>query len=141
MPKLDACKIDNQKIDGAIGELRFTSGDNLLYSLTDTEIQTKSSYTKMKDVDVNCSGTIKVTFSIQVNTTGQTGKARIYVNDVAVGTERSVPYSSGKLTFSEDINISKGDNVQIWGIIMIGRLFLTNITFNCAETPPFTIVL
>jgi len=141
MPKLDECKIDNQKLDGATSELRFTSGDNLLYSLTDTEIQIKSSYTKMKDIVVNCSGTIKVTFSIQVNTAGMTGKARIYVNDVAVGTERSVPYDSGKLTFSEDINISKGDNVQIWGIITFGKLFLTDVTFNCTETPPFTIVL
>jgi|GEM_PF-6700878 len=56
-------------------------------------------------------GTIRVLFDFA--TSGGTGFARIYKNGIAVGTERT-RNSTTFITFSEDITVNTGDDIQIY---------------------------
>ena len=91
------------------------AGSTLIIS-ADTERTTASTtYVKLKDISIDQRGgqvTVKFTMREDVNTPG-IAYARIYVNDIAVGTERS--REDDTLTeYSENITIKRGDNIQIY---------------------------
>jgi len=138
MPKLDAFKLDNFKIDGDNINTVVTAGDVILAeSLDVVNIANKTSYSKAKDIQVEVSGTIRVSYKL-ANTDFGTVYANIYVNDSVVGTERSIGYNNAAQTFSEDITVSKGDNVQVWGKcshIAYTGCAISEFMLKCAENP------
>jgi hypothetical protein len=72
-----------------------------------------TSYVKKKEIKVGRNGTATVSFSIGGGTTAYPIYGRIYVNGLAVGTERThstTEYSS----YSENIAIAQGDLVQLY---------------------------
>ena len=100
------------------GVWQYISSSNLRASAnTLATAQDTSLYIKKKEIKVRRRGTIKVEFSIAYQNIAyaQTVYAKIYVNGVAVGTERS----SSKLfplydTFTEDISVAPEDLVQVY---------------------------
>jgi hypothetical protein len=102
----------------AVGKANFggnpviTATDTICYSLDTEGNGNYGSYTKVRDVDVRIGGTYRVKFDIRVSTVGQTVYGRIYVNGVAVGTERSSDTNYN--TFTQDIRVVIGDNIQLY---------------------------
>jgi hypothetical protein len=90
---------------------------DVLRASADTE-RTKNTiaYTKVKEIQVFLDGEIRVKFDLaQVNANATYSvSARIYVNAVAVGTERSITNNTSYTTFSEDIDVEEGDLVQLY---------------------------
>lgn len=73
-----------------------------------------SSYVKLDEIYVPRSGTYRVGFGAAM-ASAETGKARIYKNGAAVGTERTVSSTIGNYTwYTEDFTFSAGDLVQLY---------------------------
>lgn len=71
-------------------------------------------YTKLKEIVSNVTGTMRVSFDLKRSSgSGPPIRARIYVNGVAVGIER-VSDSTTYTTYTEDITIRQGDLIQIY---------------------------
>jgi len=71
-----------------------------------------TSYTKVAEIKVSRDGEISATFDLKsASTTDAFG--RIYVNGIAVGTIRNNPTTT-YITYAEDINVSRGDLVQLY---------------------------
>ena len=86
---------------------------NFIQARSESEVTTSSTtYTKAKDIEVPADGRVTVTFSLNGSGGGSDAYGRVYVNDVAVGTERQI--NSGYTAYSEDVDVTAGDNVQVW---------------------------
>lgn len=71
-------------------------------------------YTKKKEIQIFFSGGVRVNFDLSAANQGKSVWGKIYVNDLAVGTERFTSMTS-RTTFSEDISgLQPGDRVQIY---------------------------
>jgi len=102
----------NYGIPGTTG-LQFQTGTDILASATTERGFSHDYYEKAKDIDIiNNGGTVSVVFSLKGDST-HVGSARIYINDVAVGTERTRLQNTYQ-TFTEDIIVKAGDNVQLY---------------------------
>jgi len=82
------------------------------------------SYQKQAEFKVARAGTLSTTFTLATDNGSYTVYGRIYVNGVAVGTERGSSSTAG-LTFAEDITVSAGDLVQIYSKVTTGGVFVT----------------
>jgi hypothetical protein len=78
---------------------------------------TSTTYVKLKEAIVLESGVINVAFKLTMTGGGGTAFGRIYVNGVAVGTERSTTTNA---TYTEDITVKRGDYIQIYAKIPTG---------------------
>ena len=80
-----------------------------------------TTYTKIIDYVISQPGTVKILFDLYIGSTPAAGTAyaRIYVNDIAVGIERSNATIT-PVTYVEDISISSGDHVQIYAYHDLG---------------------
>jgi len=92
----------------------FTASANLKYS-DDTEetytVAQGGTYYKKRGLRIFRNGTVRVAFdAVRVATYGF--KCRIYVDGVAVGTERSV--GAAYETFSEDITVAANSTIDIY---------------------------
>jgi len=86
---------------------------DVLQSSADTErSETGTSYTLNKSVLIKSGGTIRVKFDLKHSPAGRTA-GRIYVNDVAIGTERQTE-SETYITYSEDITVAPFDYIQVY---------------------------
>lgn len=106
------------------------------------ENSVSSAWAKMRDVDCLIGGTYTVKFTMRSNTSGKEARARIYVNGSATGTERTD--TSGTYTvYTENITVSAGDNLQIYGYSPDGTAlcYLKDFTVLAATNPLFTVVL
>ena len=101
--------VPEELIDG------YTTGAYILIS-ADTE-QTSSigltSYTKVKEIDVAINGTYSIYFELRTPNPAGPAYGRIYVNGIAVGTERSTS-STAYVAYAEDIVITSHDLVQLY---------------------------
>lgn len=91
----------------------YEVSDNLQRS-NDTEASgTNDTYALVtgKEIDITNPGVIRVKFDLKAS--GSLVFGRIYVNDVAVGTERS-DVTGSYVTFSEDITVVADDVIQIY---------------------------
>ena len=101
-------------LTGSYPKVNITAGDNVFYYRTgDTGSTNNSIYSKYRDVKVGLAGTYRIKFDLATASAGTTVYGRIYVNDSAVGTERSTT-SASYTTYSEDITVSAGDNIQLY---------------------------
>ena len=92
----------------------FSESDTLRLSADTERLTSATSYTMVKNTVVYGAGKIRIKFSIRSNNNGGNNLAygQIYLNGVAVGTERS--NTGGPTEYSEDIYVSAGDKVQIY---------------------------
>lgn len=94
---------------------RTSYASDTLRVSADTERSYKGeTYTKLKEIVSNVTGTVRVSFDLKHSSdNGPAVKARIYVNGVAVGIERLTSYAPYK-TYTEDITIRQGDLIQVY---------------------------
>ena len=121
MPKLDAYKLDNFKLDGAIESEQFflTAGTDLTIATASGNLAiTASEYAKYYEFKVLYPGIVRYIFSLFIDgVTGNSVYGKVYINGVAVGTERSITRESngsGTSTFNEDFTVKAGDLVQLY---------------------------
>lgn len=95
------------------GQVFELSASNNLRVSADTErTEATTGYVKEKDITIQHRGTVRVKFDLK-GTGGDTAYGRIYVNGVAVGTERTTTETAYQ-TYSEDIAVLSGDEVQLY---------------------------
>jgi hypothetical protein len=103
--------VDTFAIDSTI-----SATNDWLIDSADTEqcvTQFQSSWTKKKDITFNeTDGTIRVKFDLKDNDGAGIIKGKVYVNDVAVGTEQTETAGSWA-TKTEDFSVETGDRVQL----------------------------
>jgi len=109
-------KIDDNKAVLDILEARIMlvkPSDVVLHTNADVNSAAVQVYTKLKETICNVSGTIRISFDLKTGHSG-TVYGKIYINNVAVGTERSQS-EDDYTTYTEDLNVQRGDAIQIWG--------------------------
>jgi len=113
------------------------AGSTLMASADTIRTTSSTTYVKLKDISINQRGgmvTVKFTMREDVNP-GGTAYARIYVNDVAVGTERT--RDDETLTeYSENITIKRGDNIQIYAKHSTGSYTCSVLNFRIYRGSP-----
>lgn len=88
-------------------------GDRLFHNNDTLRSSTNASYTKVKESTIDYTGAIRIKYDYQASGSGSvTYFAQLYINGVAVGTERSLNLGSG--TSSDDVFVSSGDLVQVY---------------------------
>jgi hypothetical protein len=94
------------------GTAILSASDNLKTSSDADVTTTATSFAKVKEIQVNIIGRIRVKFDLRM-AGAYTAHGRIYVNGVAVGTDQST--TSGTFqTYSEDITVKPSDLVEIY---------------------------
>lgn len=78
-------------------------------------------------------GTVRVSFDLRTGHAGYPAKGRIYKDGVAVGTLRSTS-STSFITFTEDIDISEDETIQIYYSAGGDYGFVNNFYLKFAET-------
>jgi len=78
-----------------------------------TGIKTSAVYAKQKEFRILQGGVVSVAFDLAGNTSEQL-YGRIYVNGVAIGTERTIISSAAYETFTEDISVELSDLIQLY---------------------------
>jgi hypothetical protein len=104
------------KGDGTWGPATYPyeSGSLLEGSIAATErTSTSTSYTKKKELlPLPRGGVVNVSFEIEGGGGGASCFGKIYLNDIAAGTEKS---NAGAYTaYTEDISVNPGDKVQLY---------------------------
>jgi hypothetical protein len=91
----------------------FSASDNLKFSADTLRIGNSDTYELKKQITVRQGGTVRIKFDLKQSNSGSSAFARIYINEIAVGTEQQ---SSGATytTFSQDINIKAFDRIQLY---------------------------
>ncbi|MDD4390580.1 MAG: hypothetical protein PHW03_07240 [Eubacteriales bacterium] len=104
------------EMEDKISNLPFCIASDVIRSSSDGAVTVSgtTTYTKRKEIIISRTGIMRVKFSLNRVSAGVwTGYGRIYINDVAVGTERSVA-NDVVTTFTEDIAVKVGDRVQLY---------------------------
>lgn len=105
--------LSKSNLFGIITSLSLTAGDNI-FAQSNTLVTTVTyTYTKFKEIKVNYGSSVRVKFDLSTADISSNAIAKIYVNDTAVGIERSTN-STSYITYSEDIEIKGGDYIQIY---------------------------
>ncbi len=108
---------------GWVEELISTRGytscgltQNIIASAIADASSVVTSYTKVKEITIDRAGTINVYFNLRNGyTTGSyTAHARIYLDYVPIGTDRSNYDKSTGVVYGETITVTKGAKIQIW---------------------------
>lgn len=98
------------------------AGDMMTVTAGTERSTTSASYTKVKEVTVNRTGTWSTSFTLK-QSGGTTAYGRIYRNGVAVGTERSES-GTDYVTYSEDITgWLNGDKLQLYLKVQTGGFY------------------
>lgn len=103
-----------QDLDSKVSNGLFCTASDVVRSSSGSAVtQTGTAYVKKKEIIASKTGTIRVGFTLQRTVGTGTVFGRVYINDIAVGTERSVA-SADMSMFFEDIAVKAGDRVQIY---------------------------
>jgi len=97
---------------GKVKPAQVTVGDSVVYYNFTESFVSSSTYTKVYAALVKMGGTYRVKFTIRA-TTGTIAYGKIYVNDVAVGTEK---YNDSEtyIEVSDDVTVVANDNIQLY---------------------------
>jgi len=101
------------KLNNGVKILKLVASDVLQFSADTERTTTSDTYTKLKEIKVDWQGRIRVSFDLHSTTTLYAAVALIYINGVAVGTNRTTG-SLTYVTFTEDIDVQEGDFVQLY---------------------------
>lgn len=126
--------------------LQYTNAESLVLMSNDSEQGTSElAYTKLKTLTITKFNfvppvsQIKIYFELKSLTAAPTASARIYVNGVAVGTERNSA-SNVYAAYSESITAVQGDSIQIYAKATGGvQAYIQNMRLLGSFVPPFTI--
>jgi hypothetical protein len=95
--------------------LEFIASNNLKVSAdAEEEGPTPGVYEKMKAITVNYDGAVRTYFEIKSENSDYNVYGRIYVNDIAVGTQRQGGDNNEWEGFTQDIEVERGDSVQLY---------------------------
>ena len=111
---------DNQAVRKAYidGKFSVTPGDYLLLSADTERTSNSTSYAKVKEITLGIKGTIRIKFDMKAElSSGRTAYAKIYRNDVAVGTEQ---------TQSNNVYTTKSEDISGWNIGDKLQLYIKN---------------
>lgn len=75
---------------------------------------TETTYTKVKEIEVNVPGKLTVSFQMKTSSAGHAGYGKVYINGVAAGTERAEDAAAWTM-FQEVLTVAVGDLVQLYG--------------------------
>ena len=128
---------------------RYMPSETQLLASSDIRKQTVSpSPVKMKEIRVGGPGTYTVKFAMQSTAYRATLYARIYINGVAVGTERvlttgTVPMTYDEfITFSENIPANSNDLIQLYAYGASSGKGLTVLNFRVyGQLPSYDFVV
>lgn len=110
---IDACETAIiVETDALLHIISVSASDYLLHTNANIVGKLGGSYQKCKETKSNQKGTLRILFSMDTDEAG-TAYGKIYIDDVAVGTERS-QVMNGYSTYSEDISVDLGQFIQIW---------------------------
>jgi len=119
LPEYDSDPIGNDEavrksyVDSFNPNAVVAFASDTLQASSDTAVGVSGpSYLLKKQINFYREGVVRVTFDLKSNGSSLT-YARIYKNDVAVGTERSTT-SASYTTYSEDLSFTAGDEIQIY---------------------------
>ncbi len=121
--------------------LGFEVSDNLKASADAEQTEASQSYNKQKEITVACIGTIRIKFDLKITVATNTAYGRIYINGVAVGTQRTNATTS-YVNFSEDIAVIPGDKVQLYSYASAADAKVENfrLYWDLAEVNGYTII-
>ncbi len=111
-------------------------------SIAEVGHTTYKSYVKVKQITLgaNISGVVRVSFDIQSTTTSYIAYGRVYINDIAIGTERNTNNLNTYMTFTQDFTVKAGDKIQIYSKAGGGyRVNVKNLILKCAGVKYFTV--
>ncbi|MFA5160246.1 MAG: hypothetical protein WC484_07075 [Candidatus Omnitrophota bacterium] len=125
LPVLDGVNLTNVTFPYTAGSYLETSSD------TEKTISAVS-YTKMKEIRVGRGGVVTASFDIKNVVSGYpqyVSYGRIYVNGVAVGTQRSNA-TNVYATYSQNFTVNAGDLIQVYAYITNGSAYITGYIKN-----------
>jgi hypothetical protein len=114
------------------------ASDILAKAADTTRAVIQAAYTKLKEIQVDRTGSYRVEFDIRNTTGGGSTFGRVYINGVAAGTERSNA-TTGFLTYSEDFSLTANDLVQIYCKKTIDPGELRNFRLKASLVPGATV--
>jgi len=101
-------------IDSGVLPRQCLASDNQKYIDTTEKSTNNSQHTKMYEISVMVSGTVRVSFKMRATSaSGAVSSGQIYINSSPAGIERSAS-SSSYVEFIEDIGVGAGDRLQLW---------------------------
>jgi hypothetical protein len=122
---------------GGFGGFIFNPGSTVITPNTSVGSLATSNltYTKVTEITIgnNASvlgGQVNAKFKLLAGTGGYNVYARIYINDVAVGTERITSSANPGINPVETITVNPGDRVQIYAKMTTGATFATIQEFH-----------
>ena len=91
----------------------YTTGTDVLVQALTERTTTSASYVKLKEITVPTNGTLTIDFDLRTGNPAAAAYGRIYIDGVAVGTERSTTGVS-YTTYSESITVVSGEAIQLY---------------------------
>ena len=118
------------------------TADNTVLLANDAEVSwaTNTTYTKKKECCVGVFGIYCVKFDLKINAGANTAYGKIYVNGIAVGTERSTQ-STAYVTFTENLFIKANDLVQLYIQRSAGTSYAQNFRMCGAIAPGVGVIV
>ena len=99
--------------DSTIKQALLSASENLKISLDNLATTQNNTYVKVKEYRILNIGDVRIKFDLAASAGAAAAYGRVYINDIAVGTER-VTSSASFTTFTEDFSVDAGDFVQIY---------------------------
>jgi len=119
----------------------LTAGDYLQHANDGENFTGNTSYTKTHELITGFAGPLRIKFDLKSSNGADQVSGRIYLNGIAVGTERTTT-SGTYVTYSEDILVSSGDLIQVYCKQTSGTAlaYVTNLRIYSAEPATFTTI-
>ena len=112
--------------------MSFYKSDAVILASDAATSTTAASYTKLKELKVYFTGTIRVKFDINTSNVNANTCAKVYIDDVATGTERCVT-STSSVTYTQDFTgITNNNNIQLYGKVEGGNTIYAQNFRVCA---------
>lgn len=118
-----------------------TPGDLVLVDSLPEKSNNTTTFTKVKDIQVNFKGIVRVKFDFRSYTNNNVEGA-VYKNGVRVGIVRLV-WVNTNATFSEDFTVAEGDYIQLYirGQAAASTALASNFRICVAQDPLSTVIL
>ena len=88
-------------------------GENVIFSVLESLANFETIMTKIREVELNITGSIRITFVMNVSNSSSTGTSQVYINGNPVGILRETT-STSDVSYTEDFDVNYGDLLQIY---------------------------
>ena len=127
------------KLVASQAPIPFSAGEVVAFSNDTVSYNGSLSYSIVVPawgVTIGASGKVRVSFGMKAQNASYIVYARIYLNGVGVGIERSTT-STTLITFTEDITVNAGDAFQIYAKCtnISASVYVGNLRIKVASTP------